>query len=195
MIEHVFDPSRHRARHFIAEQLLPLQRSVRHQRGAQLRHDLGRVLRALAHGVVARIVGELGQAGLLAQRLPEMRRVGRQIQIAFARRMQAGDAARAHVAPDIERLALGPDHARGLHGQRASQQRHADELPLPAALALEQRGRTRPRPPAPRRSSRPSSRARSRARRRACPAARTCRSSPAAPGRSRPCPCSGPVSP
>jgi hypothetical protein len=54
--------------------------------------------------------------------------------------MQAGDAAGPHVAADIQVFAIGPDHARGLHGQGTTQQRDTHELPLPTAFAFVQRG-------------------------------------------------------
>ena len=59
----------------------------------------------------------------------------------FARGVDARDAAGAHVSPHLARLALGPDHACGLHGQRRAQQGHAHMLAQPAFLALVQRRR------------------------------------------------------
>src|SRR5688500_18427814 len=93
MIEHVFDSLRSGTRHLVAEVGLPLARSPRQQRFAQLRHDLRRMLRALAYGVVARTRAVLDEPGLLAQCAPEVRRVRGKIEIALTRWMQARDAA------------------------------------------------------------------------------------------------------
>lgn len=101
--------------------------------------DLAAVFGALAHRVVAFVGGQFRQPGLGAQGLPEVRRVGRDVQIAIARGMNAGDAARPHVSPNAARFALGPDQPGRLQGQRAAQQRHAHELATPAAFAFIQR--------------------------------------------------------
>ena len=97
------------------------------------------MLRALLHRRVARVGKHVVQAGFLAQATPEMRGVGREVKVAFARRMDAGDAARTHVAPDLARLTLGPHQARRLHRQRAAQQGNADVLADAAAFALVER--------------------------------------------------------
>jgi hypothetical protein len=55
--------------------------AARLQRRAQARHELVGVLRALAHAVVALVGRQFVRPVLLAQRLPEMRRVGRQVEM------------------------------------------------------------------------------------------------------------------
>ena len=56
------------------------------------------------------------------------------------RGVDAGDASRAHVAPDVARLAVHPHEPGSLHRERAAQERYAQVLPAPGARALEERG-------------------------------------------------------
>ncbi|GFE78798.1 hypothetical protein GCM10011487_07980 [Steroidobacter agaridevorans] len=93
VVENIFDGSGRRARHSIAEVRFPFQRRAFVQSFVQLRHDLGRMLGALANRVVTLVFCQLRQVHFLAQRSPEVRRVRGDIQIPFARRMQTRDAA------------------------------------------------------------------------------------------------------
>ena len=120
VIEHIFDTSRGCTGHRVAEFDFPLQRRPRLQCRMQLRNNHRMLLGALAHTVVA-IIEQIQQARLFAQRSPEMRCVGRQIEVAFARRVDAGDAARTHVAVHFGRFVFSPDQSCRLHGQGTAQ--------------------------------------------------------------------------
>ena len=135
MVEHVLDRAHFGARHALAKALGPFARRGARQRLAHPGHQHGGLGGALFDGVVVRVFGQLRQVQVAAQRAPEVRRVGRQVQVAVAGGMDAGDAARAHVALDVARFAIGPDQAGRLHRQRAAQQRDLDRLPTACLLA------------------------------------------------------------
>ena len=84
MVEHVLDRARRRAGDALAEQRFPFERGARLEGRADPGHDLAGVLGPLPHRVEARIARELGQTGQLAQRRPEMRRVGGDVEAAAA---------------------------------------------------------------------------------------------------------------
>ena len=93
VVKHVFHGAHGGARHFITKHGLPLQRGAALQSLVQQRQQFGLALGALAHRVVARIVGQCVQPDALAQRPPEVGRVGRNVEVALARGVQPGDAA------------------------------------------------------------------------------------------------------
>ncbi|MNT07224.1 hypothetical protein D3C72_1419200 [compost metagenome] len=121
VVEHVFHRAHLGAGHALTKALGPFAGGGTRQGLTHQRHQHGRLRRALFHGVVVGVIGQVSQIQMAAQGAPEMRRVGRQIQMAFARGMDARDTARAHVALKVARLALGPHQAGRLHGQRAAQ--------------------------------------------------------------------------
>ena len=122
MVEHVLDLSHGRARHALAENLLPFERGAGGERGADFRHEFGGVLGAAAHRDAARIACQLRAADQIAQRGEEMVRVDRDIERALFCRMDAGQPAGAGIAGHVAPLALGPDKAAGLDRQGAAQQ-------------------------------------------------------------------------
>ncbi len=79
VIEHVLDGAGGGAGDALAEPPLPFDGGASGEGGTDLRHDLPRVRGALLHRVEARIGGQLGQAGELAQGLPEMRSIGGEV--------------------------------------------------------------------------------------------------------------------
>src|SRR5947209_17707143 len=93
VVEHVLDRSRSSAWYILAKHGFPFPRAARLQRLVQLGQDFIDVPRALLDAVIALVRGEFIKPGLAAQRLPEMRRIGRDVEITVAGRMDAGDAA------------------------------------------------------------------------------------------------------
>jgi hypothetical protein len=121
VFEHVLDWAHRRARHALAEALLPFERVARGERGAQFGHQLSGMRGPAAHRRAPRVTRQLRPADQLAQCGKEMVRVNLDIEPAFFRGMNPGEPAGTGITRYVAALALRPNKTPGLDCQGAAQ--------------------------------------------------------------------------
>src|SRR5262249_2814875 len=145
---HVGDAADARARDVGGrEDRLPLARRPGGEEPADLGDQLGLVRMPVDHGPEPGIAEPRLLAEGPAETLPELRQLDVDIDVAVARRVDAGDAVPEEIADLARRLqALGPEEASRLHGQDPVEERGLDvlarpRLPTPDEREQDPRGR------------------------------------------------------